>query len=210
MCRMMTRATQSSARTFTQDARRVQIVQATIETLAEIGYSRASFSAICRQARLSSTGMISYYFSGKPELFRKAAQSVLAESEAAMAECVARETTYRAKLGAYIVAQITFVTRRPTQTQALAEIVAMVQARQISGLDDVARAALSVDSLTELLEQGRQAGEFHTLDARLMALVIHSAIENVVRHHCLQDGDGDPEPYARRLADIFDRCIAAR
>lgn len=207
---MRTRAAQASARTFTQEARRAQIVEATIETLAEIGYAKASFSAICRRARLNSTGMISYYFSGKPELFREVAQTILAEAGTAIDASMAHEMTYRGKLGAYIASQVTIVTRRPIHTQALAEIIAMVQTRQIAGLDDIARSALSVECLVSLLEQGCRAGEFRTFDSHLMALAIHGAIDNVVRrHHHQRDDDMDLERCARQLVDIFDRCIAS-
>ncbi|MBW8088382.1 TetR family transcriptional regulator [Streptomyces hygroscopicus subsp. hygroscopicus] len=206
---MMTRAAQPSARTFTQDARRAQIVQATIETLAEIGYSKASFSAICRRARLSSTGMISYYFSGKPELFREVGQTILTEAGTAIEASIAAEMTYRGKLGAYIASQVAIVIRRPLYAQALAEIVAMAQARQVDGLDDIARSALSVECLVNLLEQGCRAGEFHTSDSHLMALAIRGAIDNVVRHHHLRDGDVDLERCARQLVDLFDRCVTS-
>ncbi|MEU8877887.1 TetR/AcrR family transcriptional regulator [Streptomyces javensis] len=206
---MMTKAAQPSARTFTQDARRAQIVQATIETLADIGYSKASFSAICRRASLSSTGMISYYFSGKPELFREVAQTILTESGTVVEASIASEVTYRGKIGAYIASQVTIVIHRPMYAQALAEIVAMAQARQIVGLDDIARNALSVERLVNLLEQGCEAGEFHTSDFRLTALAIRGAIDNVVRHHHLREGGVDLERCARELVDLFDRCIAS-
>lgn len=56
------------ARTFTESARRAQIVTAAIEVIAEVGYAKASFSRIAKQAALSSTGMISYHFAGKDDL----------------------------------------------------------------------------------------------------------------------------------------------
>src|ERR1700742_3431957 len=56
------------ARTFTESGRRAQIVTAAIEVIAEVGYTKASFSRIAKHAGLSSTGMISYHFAGKDDL----------------------------------------------------------------------------------------------------------------------------------------------
>jgi TetR/AcrR family fatty acid metabolism transcriptional regulator len=46
----------AAPRTFTESARRAQIVQAAIETIAEVGYARASYARIAEHAGLSSTG----------------------------------------------------------------------------------------------------------------------------------------------------------
>ncbi|AUA08849.1 hypothetical protein CFP59_00937 [Streptomyces malaysiensis subsp. malaysiensis] len=153
--------------------------------------------------------MISYYFSGKPELFREVGQTILTEAGAAIEASIAAEMTYRGKLGAYIASQVAVVIRRPLYAQALAEIVAMAQARQVDGLDDIARSALSIECLVNLLEQGCRAGEFHTSDSHLTALAIRGAIDNVVRHHHLRDGDVDLERCAGQLVDLFDRCITS-
>jgi len=46
-----------SARTFTETARRAQIVQAAIETIAELGYARASYAQIAATDRSVEIGM---------------------------------------------------------------------------------------------------------------------------------------------------------
>ena len=67
------------ARTVTEQARRKQIVDAAIETIAEIGYAKASFARIAERAGLSSTGLISYHFANKSELIEQAALSVITD-----------------------------------------------------------------------------------------------------------------------------------
>jgi Bacterial regulatory proteins, tetR family len=49
-------------------ARREQIVQATIDVLAERGYAGTTFDAICAHAGLSSKRLISYHFATKDDL----------------------------------------------------------------------------------------------------------------------------------------------
>lgn len=52
---------------FIADTRREQMMDATIETLNEIGYKKVSLSKIAKRAGIS-TGLISYHFSGKDDL----------------------------------------------------------------------------------------------------------------------------------------------
>lgn len=192
-------------RTFTQAARRAQIVEATIETLAEIGYTKTSFTAICRHANLSSTGLISYHFAGKPQLLREVVQTIVEKAGALRTSCVARETTYCGKLAAYISSHFDFMARYPAHARALTEIAELVRERPALELDDVARSALSVESLVVLLEEGCRAGEFRVADPPVLALAVQGALDNVVRHHELF-AVADPDRVARELTDIFIRC----
>ncbi|WP_409496972.1 TetR family transcriptional regulator [Amycolatopsis sp. cmx-11-12] len=72
---------QAKARTFTESARRAQIVAAAIETIAGLGYARASFAQIAKEAKLSSTGLISYHFANKEELVRTVLEDVFAAAQ---------------------------------------------------------------------------------------------------------------------------------
>ena len=54
-------------RTFTETARRAQIVTAAIDTIAELGYGRASLARIAETAGTSKS-VILYHFSGKDDL----------------------------------------------------------------------------------------------------------------------------------------------
>src|ERR1051326_6821589 len=56
--------------TFTEAARRTQIIECAIETLATLGYAQASLAQIAKRAGISK-GVIVYYFSSKEELFEQ-------------------------------------------------------------------------------------------------------------------------------------------
>ncbi|MBZ6142430.1 TetR family transcriptional regulator [Streptomyces olivaceus] len=192
-------------RTFTQEARRAQIVEATIETLAEIGHTKTSFTAICRHANLSSTGLISYHFAGKPQLLREVTRTIVEKAGTLRTSRVAQETTYRGKLVAYIAAHFDFMARYPAHARALTEIAELVREQPVPELDDVARSALSVEALVALLEEGCRAGEFRIADPPVLALAVQGALDNVVRHHELF-AVADLDHLARELTDIFTRC----
>ncbi len=130
-------------RTFTQEARRAQIVEATIETLAEVGYTKTSFTAICRHANLSSTGLISYHFAGKPQLLREVVRTIVEKARALRTSRVAQEATYRGKLGAYISSHFDFLVRYPAHARALTEVAELVRELPAVELDDIARAVPS-------------------------------------------------------------------
>ncbi|MET9497826.1 TetR/AcrR family transcriptional regulator [Streptomyces sp. NPDC006552] len=204
----MAKAAKTNTRTFTQNARRAQIVQAAIETLAESGYAKTSFTRISQQAQLSSTGMISYHFSGKPELFAEVVHTIMERADNVAAAHMNKENTYRGKLSAYITSHFDFVARYPLHTQALTEIVRMVRDQQITGLENAERSIMSVDRLVALLEQGRGAGEFADFECFTMALALRGAIDSVLRHH-LCGVAMDLDRCARELADAFDRCTQA-
>jgi AcrR family transcriptional regulator len=59
---------QVTTRSAAATARRSQILEATIDVVAEEGFAKASFARICERAGLSSTRLISYHFAGKAEL----------------------------------------------------------------------------------------------------------------------------------------------
>ncbi|MFJ3894662.1 MULTISPECIES: TetR/AcrR family transcriptional regulator [unclassified Streptomyces] len=203
---MMGRQGKAQIRTFTQTARRAQIVEAAIETLAESGYRKASFSRISQQAELSSTGMISYHFSGKPELFSEVARTILDTAQKLTTSRMSDERTHHGKLSAYITSAFDFITTHPVHTRALIEIVTMIRDRQISGLDSVERSITSVDQLTDLLQQGRDAGEFGITDSLTTALAIRGAIDEILRHH-LSRTTMDLNRCARELTTMVDRCV---
>src|SRR5690242_7451047 len=94
-------AGQEPERTFTETARRAQIVAAAIDTIAELGYGQASLARIAETAG-TSKGVIIYHFGGKDELIRKVVAEVVAGGIAHMEPRIEAEPTGAGKLRAYI------------------------------------------------------------------------------------------------------------
>src|SRR3954454_3025414 len=93
-----------AGRSFTGEARRSQIIAATIETIADLGYGQASFARIAERAGLSSTRLISYHFAGKDELMGAAVAEVYDHIGRFMGERMAGVTCARDALRTYITA----------------------------------------------------------------------------------------------------------
>ena len=71
-----TREVKQRPRSFIEQSRRAQIVDAAISTIAEVGYAKASFARIAERAGLSSTGLISYHFANRAELIAEVVDRV--------------------------------------------------------------------------------------------------------------------------------------
>jgi AcrR family transcriptional regulator len=199
------RAGDQGGRTFTEEARRAQIVQAAIETVAEFGYPNTSFSKIAKRAGLSSTGMISYYFAGKAELLAEVMTTVFRTAEEFVGPRLERERTHRGRLRAYIESNVEFMAKYPAHTLALVEIIIGTRYRNNTAAGPIDEVLASVDALVDCLAQGREGGEFGDFEPRVMAVAIRGAIDNTLRQSMLDPGL-ELESYGGQLADIFDRA----
>jgi AcrR family transcriptional regulator len=206
--RARTGTAESGARTFTESARRKQIVQAAVETIAEHGFGGTSFSKIAQQAGLSSVGMISYYFAGKRELLNEVVASVLGAAKEHVGPRLAEQRSSRETLRTYIEATLEFMASHRAEAIALIEI-SLGMRTSGAGSDtyaDIER--LSLDLLVDLLSTGQSQGEFADFDPWVIAVAIRGAINNAVRCSVI-DADVDLARYGHDLADMFDRAVQA-
>ncbi|WP_163505739.1 TetR/AcrR family transcriptional regulator [Fodinicola acaciae] len=194
--------------TFTEEARRAQIVAAAIETVAEVGYAKASFARIAKKAGLSSTGMISYHFTGKDELLRAVVADVLRTASEFMQPKVLSANGFPAMLRARIESNVDLLAQRPADLRALVEIVANARTPEGQQVADVSAIASGVDLVEELLRAGQRAGDFGTFDARVMAIAITGAIDALVTR-CSAGEELDLARCGAELADLFERATRA-
>ncbi|MFI9813821.1 TetR/AcrR family transcriptional regulator [Saccharothrix variisporea] len=193
-------------RTFTETGRRAQIVAAAVETIAEVGYQQASFAKIAKKAGLSSTGMISYHFTGKEDLVRAVAEDVVATVTAFMRERIEAAVGRAARLRAYVESNIEVVGAHPAHVRALLSILA----GERSGADTSVLTE-RVGRLEAELRDGQRAGEFGDFDPAVMALAITGAIDALVTSLCREPAtDASLTHSAKELADLLLRAAGAR
>ena len=108
-------------RTFIETARRAQIVDAAIDTIAEVGYARASLGRIAARAGISR-GLISYHFAGKEELIGEIVRAVIDQSRAYMLPRITAESTGPGALRAYIGSNLVFIGEHRNLLIAIVEI----------------------------------------------------------------------------------------
>lgn len=200
------RATRGRSRTFTENARREQIVHAAIGTIAEHGYGRASFGKIAERAGLSSTGLISYHFASKEELIGQVVTTVHREIGAFMHARVGAAGTPSAMLAAYIEGVIAFIGDHRTEMKALLEI--FLNYRPAPGAEGAYDEAATLSPLEGILRAGQAAGEFRAFDTGVMAMAIQRAVDGIP--FALEARPGlDLDRYARELSTLFAKAVAA-
>ncbi|MEA2704521.1 MAG: hypothetical protein QOD63_2466 [Actinomycetota bacterium] len=191
------------SRTFIENARRAQIVDAAVRTIAELGYGRASFARIAQRAGLSSTGLISYHFANKNELITQ----VVTETHAAIGQLVGRrvgaESTARGKLRAYIEGVVEFTASHGVQMQALLQIFLNFRPEGAGRSYDATTEQAVMSPVEGILRHGQESGEFRPFDIRVMAVTIQRAVDGLP--FLLETyPDTDLGSYARELVTLFD------
>ncbi|GAA2666538.1 TetR/AcrR family transcriptional regulator [Streptomyces lunalinharesii] len=197
------RTGKTAQRTSTNAARRAQIVEATIDTIAELGYAKASFAKITERAGLSSPRMISYHFTDKDDLMHQIVREVFTTGAAYIGERMAAEETVAGKLRAYLEANVQFLREHPRAMLALTEIGPHV--RDADGRPYTQQGAQepSVRGLAELLASGQRSGEFRDFDVRSMAVMIRGAVDAAAQR--LRGKPGlDFDAYAHEVVTAFD------
>ncbi len=197
------RATAEPGRTFTETARRAQIVRAAIATIAELGYRNASFAQIAKRAGLSSTGLISYHFEGREELIQQVVEEVVgaigAHMAAAMADCGSATEALRT----YIVANVEFIGAHREEMKALLEIFLN------GGFEyDPATEQQVLSHVRDILRSGQESGEFRRFDPVVMATLIQRAVDGLP-FLLAADPRLDVRSYGTEVATVFQLATKA-
>jgi AcrR family transcriptional regulator len=161
-------------RSFIASARRSQIVDAAIETIAELGYGQASFARIAERADLSSTRLISYHFANKKELIEQVVAEIFSAIGEFMAERTGGERAPAAALELHIRVSVEFFATHRTQMRALTSIFLG------GGLEiDDAEGSPAIGRLEWILGKGQESAAFRGFDVKVMASTIQRAIEGL-------------------------------
>ena len=172
------RSTVSSAtvsRSFTEQARRAQIVGAAIETIASVGLGRASYARIANTAGISSTSLISYHFENRKDLIAEVVASVYGNLGQYVGGRVGSAITPTERIREYIGANIDYAKDHPHPMRAVLSVF-------LSG----GMGAPPVDAvnpltfLERMLFEGQSSGEFRSFDVHVMAVAIQRSIEGAM------------------------------
>lgn len=200
---MQATAANSPKRTFTEVARRAQIVEAAIDTIAAGGYARASFTRIAKRAGLSSTGLISYHFAGRAELIGEVVAKVVGDIGASMAERMSVVDEPAAALRIYIEGNIEFIDAHRAEMKALLEIFVNGAFEYDTATDDVV-----VSPIEDILRAGQANGTFRNFDPKVMATLVQRSIEGLP-FLLEREPHLDVAAYAAEVTTVFDLATRA-
>jgi AcrR family transcriptional regulator len=190
--------------TFTEAGRRAQIIQAAIDTIADVGFASASLSRIGGRIGISK-GLIGYHFAGKDDLIKQVVLEILEQSRAYMIpRILAQASTGSGFLRAYIESNLAFMREHRNHMVAIVEIARGGLAddgRQ--GSDGNADIDQAVNILEGHLARYQSLGELRPdFEPRVMAIAIRAAI-NAVPLRLARDPDLDLDNYAAEIATVF-------
>jgi AcrR family transcriptional regulator len=188
-----------------EHTRRAQIIEATIATVAETGYSKTSFARIVERAGLSSTRLISYHFARKAELMQATLSSIIDTMDSYLGTRTPGQTDRAGLLRAYIESEIAFLDAYPGHVRALIEIGTNAGSDLDTPILGMVWHDLRIGRLERQLHQGQQEGAFGHFDVIVMAMTIRQALDGVSLR-LTQNPELDVETYGRELAGLFDRA----
>lgn len=187
---------------FIEQARRAQIVEATIAAVAEQGYAGASLAHVAQRAKISKSVVV-YYFGGKDELLETTVHQIFGEIWDVVQPRLQAEKTAAGKLRAYIESEFTFLEQHRPRLLTISYI--LMNHRDRHGtlyLHDAAERA-NLQMLGTMLEEGQKNGEFRAFAVKPMAATLMHAINGA-----LGQWAADPtlslSDYAAELVTIFD------
>ena len=191
-------------RSFIEEARRAQIVTAAVETIAEVGYHRASMGKIGARAGISR-GLISYHFAGKSELISQVVTTVYTDAAAFMGPMIEAETTPTNQLRAYVGSNLEYMRAYPARMVAIVEILTGGGLADLPDADPAEFDRHMLLPLEQLFEAGQQSGEFRDFDVTVMARIVRSAID-LVPTALSRDPELDIDRYLREITTAIDHA----
>ncbi|MCZ1006307.1 TetR/AcrR family transcriptional regulator [Streptomyces lydicus] len=199
-----------SKRSFIEEARRSQIVDAAVETIAERGFAKASLAQIAERAGISK-GVISYHFTGKDELIELVVEQIYERLAAFMAPRL-QEQEEREEAGGwlrvYIQSIAEYMADHRAQLTALGEIFSNFRQRDGSPRHGVVISEPIYATLEQAFRKGQERGDFRPLDARIMAVSLQAGIDAMFAYWNAYP-EHDLVAHAGSLADLFEQATRA-
>jgi AcrR family transcriptional regulator len=206
----VTMRSKDSGLTFTEQARRAQIVGAAIEVISAVGYPRASIAKIADHVGIAKS-VVLYHFATKDTLVAAIVADVLARGATVMVPAMAAESTASGKLAAYIRSNMRFMRANNRDTVAMLEIITGFRTETGLRLDQNLAAAdppqgdLALLDPVAIFELGVGNGEFRELSPVLMRNALRATIDGAA-WELGRDPDYDVIAYGEELVEIFARA----
>ncbi|WP_344018827.1 TetR/AcrR family transcriptional regulator [Streptomyces luteireticuli] len=194
-------------RSFIELARRAQIIDAAVETLAEEGYAKASLARIAQRAGISK-GVISYHFAGKEELLERLVEQVYERMGAFMEPRMVAQPDPGERLRAYVESLAAYMREHRVQLAALGQVFHNMRNSEGKLRYGVATSEGLYAFLESIFREGQESGAFRRFDVRVMAVSVQAGIDAMFEYWDVHP-EHDLEGHARELAELFAQAVRA-
>jgi AcrR family transcriptional regulator len=187
--------------TFTEQARRAQLIKVTIELIAAHGYAGCSLQRIAEAAGITKAAVI-YHFATKRAVIRAAYDTVVTGLSEHVGALIAQAGTPADRVDAYVRGLIGYMAAHPDHVRVIVEAL---DDDHDTGIADRPGAPERWRPLADLVEAARAAGAYRSeLDSRTTAIVLGGAIDAVVAES-LADHSYDLGPAADAVVEMLHR-----
>jgi AcrR family transcriptional regulator len=191
-------------RSFIEEARRRQIIEASIEVLNEVGYAKASLAKIATKAGIS-TSLTLYHFQDKQTLMQEVIASIEGSWFAYVQEKLQAVTTLPEQLKVFVEANLAYMGTRPKYFGAIIELyfnARDIPKRVYSGTDDP-----SLSYLTKLLTDGQKSGVFKKdFNPVMIAVMIRGSIDQFLGYAAMRY-TFDLEAYTAQFMAVLNQVV---
>jgi AcrR family transcriptional regulator len=173
--------------TFTEQARRTQIVDAAAALFRDQGFANTSMDDIARAVGVSR-GVLFYYFDGKAEIGEHTLRLAVRAYSDFVRERVERRRTARGKLHEFADACLDYQAEHPDLYIAFVDLLGCLgedeeKFRLTRSLNQRTRS-----QLIELIQAGMDSGELATVDAGALADIIQAFIDGMMEMMAMEPG----------------------
>ena len=196
-------------RTFIEEARRAQILDAALQLFAQRGYSETSLSDIAAAVGVSK-GVISYHFKGKAELGSEALRHMLRRYGEFVRVRLEAKETLREKLLELPAACIDFVRKSSTDYVVYLDTVGSfgtgLERRRFMAWADAGMRGL----ICEMLEQAQERKEIPKFPVQPVADVLQAAVDGLTEQASVAPQEVDLEASGRVLQQMLAAVLDGR
>ncbi len=194
---------------FIEEARRRQIVEVAIQTIAERGSAQTTLAEIAKLAGISK-GLISYHFEGKDELIREVLAALVQGPAAYIKPRVDAAPTAGEKLRAYVEAFFHFLEANRSAYLAFVELWCSEGGSAARARFDKEAYEPARHYLSHIIEAGRATGEFRAVPTRTMASVVQAALDGVMVQWVFEPEAVDLAACRTQILDMLEHHLAPR
>jgi len=196
-------------RTFIEEARRAQILDAALRLFALRGYNETSLSDLATAVGVSK-GVISYHFEGKGELGAEALRHMLRRYGEFVRQRLDTKATFREKLLELPAACIDFV-RMSSSTymvylDTLGSFATALERRKFMAWADAGMRGL----ICELLQSAQERKEIPRFPVQPVADVLQAAVDGLTEQAAVAPNDVDLEASGRVLQQMLAAVLDGR
>lgn len=204
------RSTEAAPRTFTQSARRRQIVETAIEVIAEVGWAQTSIRKIADRVGVAMSAVL-YHFGTRDNLVDAIIEEMYRAAVAVVAPAVDAQPTATGKLTAYIRATVTYFDTHRVHLAALHQLASTYQTRDGRSFAELGPGPelagdLAALDVAPILRDGQRRGEFGQFPVDSVAMALSGASQALV-YKFISDPDFDAHGYGEDLVEIFSQVV---